>query len=967
MASDELYKRKIVALLHDTPTKPWVINGRLRLFKSAGGLEGERAHEAEAKGWLRELGLGDDDIERFFEEVRAADRVASSFDRWQLLEWRSGKLVKPKQLYNPFDPSKSHPVGVPKEDDVRAYLKELKKLLSSVKSWQLKYHLLYASLEALWYLKVEDVPPPADTRIPHHTVFDHVYATATISNVYDGKWRGTLLFIDFPGIQAFIKEARGPRDAWAGSWLVSALAWKAVEDFVWNYGPDVLVTPTARYNPFYYTFLRGKIGNVELGSLGTIFNALEATQPVMPATLTLLLPDSASNWENVVMKNTMNAWKEIVEAVECEAKGLIEKFPAWDSKKDSEYFEKIKDWPPLTPFVVSVDLRGAHNEFQRSEQRQKLLEKCKEKVKDERLCEELAEKAFYHWLMTVKLREEIKNAKEQRIVGPKVLLPAIERSEEAYEKGKAIPLCRCGLPAVVHAKPGGGSPKQKELRVREGETLCPYCLVKRLLSYHFDKVSKKLFGVKLSHKGIGSTSTLASLPSLLNYLESKLSPESAEKMEELKEVLMKISFYEDVVAPLRRGEEPEEPLDKVFVKQDLKKYEGFGKYVAMIVADGDEMGRLVSGDLGAGYLAKVRERIEELLKEPMASKEGAESPAKLKPEDLEEIIREAFGPKASGEKCDEPVTPSTLVTPTYHAQLSYSLMIGSLIDKEIVESFGGVVVYAGGDDLVALVPSKGSKMRENGKLTAYGKKIDELKSKYGIKWLEDHFSLHPALAVWWTTRKLYWGELAAPLGFNELRVKVNGETKTVAVVPALRKYGRKYGIAIRHYREPLALTRERAGMLEENAKEIIRGELCKDGVAVEYGRGAGEAPVTPLPNTALPKGGELTLGAKLLKALSLVDDGALSSSAFRDVLEAVAPLKKYTDEKVKKISFELALYYALRNAQRNKADDVRRALEELSGLTEESFELKRRGSEPTKLNPVAVFFEHVLTWQRASR
>jgi len=334
---------------------------------------------------------------------------------------------------------------------------------------------------------------------------------------------------------------------------------------------------------------------------------------------------------------------------------------------------------------------------------------------------------------------------------------------------------------------------------------------------------------------------------------------------------------------------------------------------------------------------------------------------------LEEIIREAFGPKGSSEKCDEPVTPSTLVTPTYHAQLSYSLMVGSLIDKEIVESFGGVVVYAGGDDLVALAPSKGSEMKENGKPTAYSKKIEELKSKYSINWLEDHFSLHPALAVWWITRKLYWGELTAPLGFNKLRVKVNGQTKTVAVVPALRKYGRKYGIAIRHYREPLALTRERAGKLEEKAKETVRGGLRKDGVAVEYGRGVGEVPVIPLPNIALQKDGELALGTKLLEALRLVDEGALSSSAFRDVLEAIDPLKKYIDEKVKKISFELVLYYALRNTQGNKVNEVRKVFEELSGLIEESFELKRRCSESTKLNPVAVFFEHVLTWQKASR
>ena len=121
----------------------------------------------------------------------------------------------------------------------------------------LGYHLLYFYSEPIWIVSGGKVVPN-DPRIPLYTVFDHASAiTSALNLVYGGGKDGDgdggyLVRIDIGGIQQFILASRKVRDLWASSYIISMLIWGAIRPLILVFGPDILLTPTARFNPIYH-------------------------------------------------------------------------------------------------------------------------------------------------------------------------------------------------------------------------------------------------------------------------------------------------------------------------------------------------------------------------------------------------------------------------------------------------------------------------------------------------------------------------------------------------------------------------------------------------------------------------------------------------------------------------------------------------------------------------------------------
>lgn len=102
--------------------------------------------------------------------------------------------------------------------------------------------------------------------------------------------------------------------------------------------------------------------------------------------------------------------------------------------------------------------------------------------------------------------------------------------------------------------------------------------------------------------------------------------------------------------------------------QDIAKG-GDGKYVAVLALDGDQMGKWISGEM----LVPMMEHLAPKAKEYLADK-------------LDGCKR--------------------LLTPSYHLQFSEALSAYSINKpREIVAKYKGTLVYSGGDDVLALVPS----------------------------------------------------------------------------------------------------------------------------------------------------------------------------------------------------------------------------------------------------------------------
>ncbi|MGC9106639.1 MAG: type III-B CRISPR-associated protein Cas10/Cmr2 [Infirmifilum sp.] len=298
---EEMYKLKMAALLHDSPDKPFEVRGYDKRAKKLA----ERVLEAEMLDLLND------------NRVRLADRIASSFDRWILSILMGGsyvhglfeyKDVKIKSIVEPTLEKKIE--SSINETAYDRYVGDLKSILDSVGDWKSKYHLLYLFYEPLWISNRLPVGP-ADTATPTHSIFDHNYATAAMINwAFSGENRvkGFLVGLDVASIQEFISSSRKVRDMWISSYIVSALTWYTIVELLDKLGPDILIMPSMRMNPFYLHWLESKLDGGTRERIGSYMNQIEklfylsdkvlemrrefsmSPYPLIPGKATLALP-----------------------------------------------------------------------------------------------------------------------------------------------------------------------------------------------------------------------------------------------------------------------------------------------------------------------------------------------------------------------------------------------------------------------------------------------------------------------------------------------------------------------------------------------------------------------------------------------------------------------------------------------------------------------------------------------------
>ncbi|MEM4838041.1 MAG: type III-B CRISPR-associated protein Cas10/Cmr2 [Desulfurococcaceae archaeon] len=365
---------KINVLLHDPLNKSFLIEQLGSQFRDK--------HREIAKIFLHNV-LGETSLhaaglrEELEKIVVEADSIASSFDRWVLktTRWPESSYIYYEYFHNIFEPHLRVKLGKTLSDsDINNVVKELNEILVNVdklikvetfpESELLIYNTLYTLLEPVWYSKGLS-PSLADTRTPTHTIFDHLYASVSVSNMLlNGKSGidGFYVIIDFPGIQRFVNAGRKAGDIWASSWLLSNLIWSINEYFMNIYGYDVIISPTPRLNPYTLRTLLSRLLNLrdqgyclitELEKKieenkelkNTIWKIIEFfekiygieksdrtgiqrmwLQPLIPATTTLLIPriklngvQSLETEDDVARKIDecfVEAWKKIVEFVE---------------------------------------------------------------------------------------------------------------------------------------------------------------------------------------------------------------------------------------------------------------------------------------------------------------------------------------------------------------------------------------------------------------------------------------------------------------------------------------------------------------------------------------------------------------------------------------------------------------------------------------------------------------------------
>ncbi len=110
-------------------------------------------------------------------------------------------------------------------------------------------------LGALWKLL------PADTRVPDHSIWDHLDLTSAFAGAFaaDPDGEAALLALSIGPVQPFIAAARSTSDLWAGSHLLSRLAWEAMRPVCEQLGPDAILFPRLRGVPQVDLWLRDQM------------------------------------------------------------------------------------------------------------------------------------------------------------------------------------------------------------------------------------------------------------------------------------------------------------------------------------------------------------------------------------------------------------------------------------------------------------------------------------------------------------------------------------------------------------------------------------------------------------------------------------------------------------------------------------------------------------------------------------
>ncbi|MCS6784936.1 MAG: type III-B CRISPR-associated protein Cas10/Cmr2, partial [Candidatus Caldarchaeum sp.] len=923
MPGDDFYKKKIASLLHDPPNKPWIVSGLLR---------GRGGHEAEARSLATQI-FGQEIADLLDpEDIKQSDILAASFDRWVLSflmkkEYRYGAfMTKDVRLFNVFYCETPYAVSPNPPTQINQFIDTMRKIhdmaLQSGK-WRLSYLSLYAAYENIW-IRFFGTPGPADTRIPTHSVFDHTYATAsTLNMVGNGKVHGFLVAVDLGGVQNFIAASRKLRDMWASSWLTSSLAWSIVSPFIKEFGPDVLVLPTARGNPFFYHTLTCMLKDHGLSNIPEEIEwsarsagyKIEHGYPqhaVVPATVTMILPSATSHPDDAFL--------------DLDGK----KLELSDVKQISEYIQEIYTirWRRIVRSVLDelrIDaLSQVFDQLSVEESPPLPLRVAAAEVKVESPSEEAY--LSYHRAFR-QISTALKNAAGLK-VSPSVLMNLTDYTRNYLQLPQAAGEPRfyvctvCGeVPALpnflTHAKAINSIVNERNLVTveevdgqRRGERLCPYCLIKRLsttgrifprivenlLCRHREVVLPRFPSVssvsavrfkeavvqaaerqpdrikQVLKKVIDSTETLEIYPAATYGPEQKLVNDILKKHRDSELVGLLGAFVlgdaEDILLTgARRGGAVELMRE---VRKILGRETSLNTYFAFIKGDGDDVGKVVSGEIGkVGSLSPVKdiftylsafvsnEKLKQVLVQISSGRfEEAsrflseELGEPVQPEEVRDMLQVLENHLRTNQDSGDEWRGRIVVSPAYHAVISRSLMSLARMITETVEDgeLGGFVVYSGGDDVLAVCP------------------------------------VNSAVKTVLRIRKIYQG--GATPGFNRLK----NEKGVEGLVPSLGDLGQSFSITYAHYRYPLSASlKVGVEALEEKAKAVKWEEsatpfLAKDSVVLNYVPRGGRMTqaVLPFRTTCKQVGSVLE---NLLSVLEMIERGLLSNSVVKDMRE----------------------------------------------------------------------------------
>ena len=109
---------------------------------------------------------------------------------------------------------------------------------------------------------------PADTRIPDHSIWQHSGLVSALASCFrlSEKYQASLMVFALTPVQDFVGRARKLRDYWSGSLLLSWLAFEGIKAVIYQLGPDHILYPGLHGQPLVHGLLRQWQMNDLMGS-----------------------------------------------------------------------------------------------------------------------------------------------------------------------------------------------------------------------------------------------------------------------------------------------------------------------------------------------------------------------------------------------------------------------------------------------------------------------------------------------------------------------------------------------------------------------------------------------------------------------------------------------------------------------------------------------------------------------------
>jgi CRISPR-associated protein Cmr2 len=537
---------------------------------------------------------------------------------------------------------------------------------------------------------------PADTRIPDHSIWEHL-KIVTALKVSESYQDNSLFLFTISSAQSFISRARKTQDFYMGSLILSYLTFLAMKLVIEKYGPTSIVYPNLYGQPLMDWYLVKKKGFRVLG-----YNSSNITLPTIPNRFVAII---GTTDQKEIKELAMTMKDSVKEEFKKAGNKILEKLVNdLGTEVKNDFLAQIEEFPEI--YWVAIPWRKDRSDLEVDDLNDFFFD---EKLKWWR--------EIYVGSKNIGLLYQLLYTALEKSIGARKNL---REFSQRGEKGRKCSVCgernvlffweSVNKWKFLRYNPNACDLTNKIPRkyISDGEGLCALCFVKRCfdvyLSEEVDETFKdfsfpptsEIASANFKKKAIESAKDefnkyVSEFFNLINVGYLKVEPLSHIKDKLNREMNLEGEwFYLENLDDRKIRDElgvkvDLENLNKL--KEDLKRIYGkVGKpnsYYALIYLDGDNMGKWLAGEL----LPEIQYAYNS--------------------EVWEKKLTDKFKNKLSEQlkKINPDKKARKLLTPAIHSAISTALRNYSLeFVREIVEEEHlGKLIYAGGDDLLAFV------------------------------------------------------------------------------------------------------------------------------------------------------------------------------------------------------------------------------------------------------------------------